>query len=134
MKKQSLNEQVSRIRQMMRMNEMFESDTVSRFMDAYGEELYNAVKKLRMVSPEMLDSLSEDEQVKLQQRMGNYDKNVLPSIEHMVNTKGVFKDDIVRLAIDNSDRFGTEPQFVIYAIDDFTDFFGIDIEEEDEID
>ena len=137
MKKQNLNEQLSRIKEMMGLNEMFDKpapgeSSYERFMDRYSVELHNAVKKLRQVTPDMLDSLSEEQMMKLEEVMNNYDENVQISIEHMVNNNEVFKDSIAKLAIENSDRMGTEPQMVIYAIDDYTAFFGIHDEEEDD--
>ena len=141
--KKSLNEQVSRIKDMMKklnesqFNEYFSKPApgeskYERFMDNYDVELRNAVRKLRKIK---VSDIEIDEKItkRLEQELVNYDENVLGMIEYWIDGY-VDEDEIAKFAIRNMNRFGTEPQMVIYAIDDFTAILGIyDEEEEDDI-
>lgn len=143
--KKNLNEQVDRIKDMMKkinesqFNEIFdkpndEDTSFERFKNSYHKELFDLKKSLNKITPEMIDNLSEDDIKRIEDAMSNYDKNVLSYIEHWVINPSDFSiRDIVSLAIQNSDRFGTEPKMVLYAIEDYLDFFGINpFEEEDD--
>ncbi len=146
--KKNLNEQVSRIKDMMKkinesqFDEIFDrpndDDTqYERFKNKYHEELWALKKSLQKVTPDMLESLSDEKQQELENVMNNYDEDVFSSIDHWVyNPKDFSVRDIVMLAIENSDRYGTEPQMVIYAMEDYLKFFGINpfVEDEDEDD
>lgn len=146
MKKQTLEEQVSRIKGMMKQinednfgslfNKPGKGESQSeRFKERNSEILYNLYKLLHKITPEVYDNLSDEKREELGSVMQNYDENVEQSIEHWIFSPNDFHiNDIVNLAIENSDRYGTEPQMVLYAIEDYLKVFGLRIEDEDEED
>ncbi len=106
-------------------------DTISGWED----ELETAVKKLKKVTPDMYRNLSDEENIKVSEVLRPYEENVYDYIMHWVESGDVASDDVAQLAYDNEEEFGTEPQFVIFAIDDFCEVFGIndyDVEDETE--
>ena len=107
----------------------------SSFVENYREELENAVKKLHKVTPEMYRNLSPEDNQRVTKELSHYDDNVYDYIMNWVETGDCSIDDIADLAIENEEEWGTEPQFVIYAIDDFCEIFGItdsDVEDDGE--
>jgi hypothetical protein len=129
MKKQTLEEQISRIKGMMKLNEWIKPNegdsSYDKFMDNYGEELRNAVKKLNKIDISMLENMDERTSHRLDREMSNYDENIMFRIEQWIQSENVDDYDIAKFAIDNMDRHGTEPQMILYAIDDYCACFGI---------
>jgi hypothetical protein len=127
MKKQTLQEQVSRIKGMMKpMNENWlgkpepGESIFERFMDNYSDELREVVYKLNKIKYSDLEALPENVWDSLvDDIMSTYDENVLDTIQHWIAVKYINEHEIARFAISNMDTFGTEPQMVIYAIEDF---------------
>jgi|LakMenEpi03Aug12_release.lakeMendotaPanAssembly.Ray.scaffolds.fasta_scaffold74537_4 hypothetical protein len=104
-------------------------DTISGWED----ELETAVKKLQKVTPEMYKNLSPEDNQRVSKVLSSYDDNVYDYIMDWVYSGDVTADDVAQLAYDNDEEFGTEPQFVIFAIDDFCEVFGIgDYDDENE--
>lgn len=104
-------------------------DTISGWED----ELETAVKKLQKVTPDMYNNLSPEDNQRVTEALRPYEDNVYDHIMHWMESGDVSADDVAQLAYDNEEEFGTEPQFVIFAIDDFCDVFGIsdsDVEDE----
>lgn len=106
-------------------------DTIS----GYEDELETAVKKLKKVTPDMYKNLSDEENMRVSKVLRPYEDNVYDYIMHWVESGDVDASDVAQLAHENEEEFGTEPQFVIFAIDDFCKVFGIndyDVEDQDE--
>lgn len=108
--------------------------TRTEFMLNYSDELKAAVGKIKKMSG-IIDNMSEEffeETVnKITKKMKTYDSNVDEKIDNWVNSPSgdVDEDEIVRFALDNYDRFGTEPQFVLFAIDDVYNIVNKDLNE-----
>jgi len=142
--KKNLNEEVSRIKNMMKqINEndfgsLFNKPAVGesqweRFKERHSGTLHNLYILLHKITPEVYDNLPDEKREELGSTMQNYDENVEQSIEHWIFSPNDFHiNDIVTLAIENSDRYGTEPQMVLYAIEDYLRVFGLRIEDEDD--
>jgi hypothetical protein len=66
--------------------------------------------------------------------MSHYDDNVYDFIIDQIGN--VDENEIVEFAENNEEEFGTESQFVIFAIDDFCSVLGIedDVEQDDDSD
>ncbi len=137
--KQPMNEQpsskniteVARIKNMMKKLNEGLSAGPDAFMMNYGEELSNAVMKLKKVSSNMLNSMSDEQQAQLAKKMGVYDDNVYDFIMDCVYGD-CDEDEIAEFATNNEEEFGTEPVYVLDAIDTFTSFLGVRDEEEEE--
>jgi hypothetical protein len=100
------------------------------FMTQYGKELNDAVRKVR----ELINYVPSDESWnKFDKIMQKYDKNVNKQIEHWFSTGHISSRDIASFAIDNMNRYGTEPQMVLFAIDDAARVLKADRSEEKEI-
>jgi len=91
------------------------------FLTSYGAELQTAVKKLKEIG-EVYDYKIENLGDDLDKAMDPYDKNVGEQIESWVGGN-VSIDEIAKFAIDNQDRYGTEPKMVLDAIDDYYTIF-----------
>ncbi len=147
MKKNILNEEVSRIKNMMRkmMNEQFDNDndfdnyedeeeeetSITRFIESYKKKLNQCINILYEIQKsEAFENLSEEEYNNLVKKMRIYDTNVLDRIEDMVTSDRISEIEIAELAKDNEYRYGTEGVFVLEAIKDLGEFFNIQIEDE----
>jgi hypothetical protein len=150
MKKNILNEEVSRIKNMMRkmMNEQFNNDddfdnneddddddeedtSITRFIESYEKELNQCINILYQIQKsESFENLSEEEYNNLVKKMRIYDTNVLDRIEDMVTSDRISEIEIAELAKDNEYRYGTDAVFVLEAIKDLGEFFNIQIEDE----
>ena len=87
------------------------------FTDNYISEIYIALRKLRKLK---IVEPTEEQYDELDSRLQNYDDNVIQTIEHWIMGY-VDKDEIAKFAIENLNRFGTEPKMILYAIDDYYD-------------
>ena len=119
-------------------------DEPTKFKHQYRDELRDAVNKLRKITPEMMDSLSEEKMMELEEIMRTYDDGVGDDIVEIVHSIGngrydndgyiiiSIEDDIIDIAYDRIASKGTDKNFIFDAIDDFVNFFGVDDGEEDE--
>lgn len=64
--------------------------------------------------------LTEQDDDKIQEKMQIYDKNVGDEIFDWIQNPDISADEIAKFALNNQDRWGTEPQFVLFAIEDCT--------------
>ncbi len=97
------------------------------FLSNYGSELRDLLRKLKKVD---LNSISEEQWDKVEDRLGVYDTNVSEAIQHWVSVP-VDVSDVAEFAIRNQDRWGTEPKQVLNAIEDFLQMVGPEEEEEE---
>jgi hypothetical protein len=87
------------------------------FIRRYGDDIETNLKELKKLAPKLKD-MPEEKLEALQKSVSKYDKNVFDGILHWAGRR-VEPDDIVRFALENERRYGTEPQFVVFAIEDF---------------
>ena len=116
------------------MNEYYNGDDT---LDGWEDETRSAVRKLSKVTIEHLNNMSDKQKSKMELEMSQYDENVYDFIMDQVDN--VDASAIVEFAKNNEEEFGTESQFVIFAIDDFCSVLGIeddgeDMEDEEPID
>ena len=116
------------------MNEYYNGDDT---LDGWEDETRSAVRKLSKVTIEHLNNMSDKQKSKMEFEMRHYDENVYDFIMDQVDN--VDASAIVEFAKNNEEEFGTESQFVIFAIDDFCSVLGIeddgeDMEDEEPID
>lgn len=85
------------------------------FIMNYSDELKDAVEKMKSI--QSVEIKDEEKLKELEQKaapiMAIYDKNV----ERFIFNGDASVDGIVRIGFDNQNRYGTEPQFIIDAID-----------------
>lgn len=91
------------------------------FRNNRANDLNDAVKKLKEIS-KIYDDKVETVSDKLEKLSGTYDEYVLDYIDGWSDGR-VSVDDIVRVAIENQDRNGTEPSAILLAIDDVYNIF-----------
>jgi len=102
-------------RKMKKLNETSYSD----FVDIYSIELHAAVRKLKQLRKLFKNQEPTDEQYdELEKSLIVYDKNVLSTIEHWCYSYTTV-NNIANFAIENMNRYGTEPQQILNAIDDY---------------
>ena len=93
------------------------------FLMNYGPEIKNALSQLRKMkenSELLYNSISEEEFEKV---FNVYDKNVGEYISGWLY-QGADSRAITDLALRNQDRYGTEPQMILQAIEDLYNLFG----------
>ena len=73
--------------------------------------------------------MSDNQKSEMESKMGHYDENVYDFIIDQIGN--VDRDGIVEFAKENEEEFGTESQFVIFAIDDFCSVLGIEDNDDD---
>lgn len=89
------------------------------FMMNYRNELKQDMINLKKLSGVYEQATDEDFE-RIDKKMGTYDDNVGIKIDLWINdVDDVTIDDIVNFAINNQNEFGTEPQFVLFAIEDY---------------
>jgi len=88
------------------------------FLTSHGNALKSAVKKMKEIQSAYDDKIEEvgDE---IEKAMEVYDDNVGPQIDSWTGDDNISTDKIAKFAIQNQDKFGTEPQMVLDAIDEF---------------
>ena len=139
MKNKTLNEQVSRIKNMMGLNESFgrpgEGESkYEQFLDTYDDEIRTVVSKLSKVKYSDLESIPEDEwEMTVNDVISTYGEKVIDVIQHWVATEYFDKHELGKFAIQHHDETGTEPQMVIFAIEDFLKGIGKWFDEDDDI-
>lgn len=70
----------------------------------------------------LYDSNIEKNAEEIENVMDKYDSNVGEQIDRWISGNSFERvniNDIVNFAINNQDRYGTEPKAIIYAIEDF---------------
>ena len=125
-------------------NDDEEYDVNSEFERRYIGELNDAVNKLRKITPEMIDSLSEEKMMELEEIMSTYDDGVGDDIIEIIYSIGngryekggymriSIEDDIIDIVYDRIDSKGTDKNYIFDAIDDFAKFFGVDDDSDEE--
>jgi len=93
----------------------------SDFFMNYSKEIKDAVEKMDKIKVAYNDfEIEEKDYPTIEKALQNYDDNV-PEVLDRWAYKGVDADEIAEFALNNQDRKGTEPQFVLFAIDDYYD-------------
>jgi hypothetical protein len=107
---------------------------INESLSGWGDETESAVRKLSKVTIEDFNNMSDEQKSEMEFKMSHYDDNVYDFIIDQIGN--VDMDDIVEFAENNEEEFGTESQFVIFAIDDFCSVLGIedDVEQDDDSD
>ena len=105
----------------------------SDFEDSYSMEINTALRQIREMTNHF-DNMGEDggpseEQYdELEGVLSPYDDNVMETIEHWLFNH-VDSNELIRFALDNQDRYGTEPKQLLYAIEDFHRVIMSDVQE-----
>jgi hypothetical protein len=99
----------------------------SDFLMNYGPEIKNALTKLRKIS-KIYNDITEEQFNRISHRMDKYDINVGEQIDNW-SYGDADADKIANFAISNQDRFGTEAQIILQAIDEYADVLNISINE-----
>lgn len=98
-----------------------EGTSYEDFLDTYYSEIMSVISKFSKIESwikryEISDSLYDE----IYDKLEVYDDNVISHLENWAQL-GVTEHEIVRLAISNQDRYGTEPKMIIDAMNDFYD-------------
>jgi len=101
---------------------------INESLSGWEDETKSAVRKLSKVTIEDFNNMSDEQKSEMEFKMSHYDDNVYDFIIDQIGN--VDMDDIVEFAENNEEEFGTESQFVIFAIDDFCSVLGIEDNEE----
>lgn len=105
-------------------NKIYEND---HFLRNYDEEIQRAIKQLIKLSE--VDDIDYD---KIEDKLSVYDTNVAEKIDRWIFDTPT-AEEISDFALRNQERWGTEPQMVLQAIEDYAQVCGIyDFNEEDE--
>lgn len=129
----------------LKLYEVFLNETsYTDFLTRRGKEIHDAINKLALISSAMKHTRGDEKPLeiddetynKIEDKLKVYDTNVLSKIDHWIALGGRTEaHDIANFAIENMNRWGTEPQMVLYAIDDYFDVvdnkYNISPEEED---
>ncbi len=106
------------------------------FLSKYGDEINESIKKLKILSG--IDEIDEETYKQIEEKLKVYDTNVPKQIMHWISLskhQRISADEIARFALENMNRWGTEMQMVLYAIDDYFDIvdrkYNISPEEEE---
>ena len=107
----------------MNKNRRINEGSYSDFLMSYGKELREAVKQLKDIK-KIIDTMDGDTYEEkffkdIEKKLKSYDNNVIDQIDHWVNIDYINADEIARFATENENEFGTEKQFVLFAINDF---------------
>ena len=92
------------------------------FLDNHTQELNQAVRQISDLNKKydvLTNGKNDDVFDKIEKALKNYDKNVFQQINHWISYGRVSTREILNFAFENENRFGTEMQNVLYAIDDF---------------
>lgn len=88
------------------------------FLTSHGNDLRKAVKQIKEIAA-VYDDQIESKAVDIDKAMLVYDENVDKQIERWILDSNISTDKIAKFAIENQDKYGTEPWMVLDAIDDF---------------
>jgi hypothetical protein len=97
----------------------------------FRDELRDAENKLRKITPEMLNSLSEEKMMELEEMIKFYHSGLLDdivSIVYGIRDRRYENDGYYRISIDEDiiDIMDDHGEVIFDAIDDFAKFFGVD--------
>jgi len=106
------------------------------FLMNYSNELRQAIKLLPLIG-EALNTATDEQFDRAEQEMSKYDTNVDQTIQHwatlMVHSpRAIGTQEIANFAIRNQDQYGTEPQMVLFAINDMARALGVNTFSDDE--
>lgn len=96
------------------------------FLDNYHDELKEAIVKLSALG-KVYDEIDEKIGEEIEKKLSVYDKNVSKRIMDWIVAsvhRPIRKNDIADFALDNMNKYGTEMQMVLNAIDDYYDVVG----------
>ena len=110
-----------KIKQFIQIKESSYSD----FLMHYEEEIENSIKFLIK-----LENVEDCDTEKLEKKFSVYDTNVVSKIEDWIYNTPT-KQEIAEFALKNQDRWGTEPQMGLYAIEDYASTCGIYLNEDE---
>lgn len=109
----------------MNLNRRINEGSYTDFLINYGKTINECIFMLKKMN-KMFDKVSDSEifdfnnfskHIKIV--MKTYDDNVSEMIDHWINTSSdIDADDIAKFAIENQNTYGTEPQMILYAIND----------------
>ena len=88
------------------------------FLTSHGNALQKAVKQMKEIAA-VYDDKIEDKADEVEKAMSTYDDNVGQQLDSWTGDSNISTDKIAKFAIDNQDKYGTEPKMVLDAIDDF---------------
>ena len=109
---------------MERYQRIFKENSYNDFLTGYGKKIKNAISLLHKMKGAYL-KLGDEELENLDNRvLNNYDKNLPKAIDHWVNHTPS-SHDIATFAISNVNRYGTEPQMVLQAVEDVANFLKV---------
>lgn len=100
---------------------------INESLSGWKDETESAVRKLSKVTIEDFNNMSDKQKSEMEFKMSHYDDNVYDFIIDQIGN--VDENEIVEFAENNEEEFGTESQFVIFAIDDFCSVLGIEDED-----
>ena len=103
----------------------------------FRDELRDAENKLRKITPEMLNSLSEEKMMELEEMIKFYHSGLLDdivSIVYGIRDRRYENDGYYRISIDEDiiDIMDDHGEVIFDAIDDFAKFFGVDDDSDEE--
>lgn len=113
------------------------------FLSRRGKEIHDAINKLSLISSHMKHTKGDEKPLeidaetekKIEDRLKVYDENVSRKIFHWISLGRIDAHDLAQFAIENMNRYGTEPEMIIQAIEDFYDIldrkFNLTPEEEE---
>lgn len=88
------------------------------FLTSHGNALQSAVKKMKEIAA-VYDEKIEGKADEVDKAMEIYDENVGRQLDSWTGDSNISTDKIAKFAIENQDKYGTEPRMVLDAIDDF---------------
>lgn len=91
------------------------------FLTSHGNDIRSAVKKMQEIAKiynDKVESIGD----KLDKVLEPYDENVGSQIDSWASGD-ISADKIAKFAIENQDKYGTEPKMVLDAIDDYYNIF-----------
>ena len=109
----------------------------------FRDELRDAENKLRKITPEMLNSLSEEKMMELEEIINFYYSGLLDdivSIVYGIHDRRYENDGYMRISIEEDiidimdEMNGMNGTIIFDAIDDFAKFFGVDDDSDEEYD
>jgi len=124
-----------------RFNQINESSH-NEFLNHYSDDIQKSIILLVKLKNFFIEAEHNDENItdelgelgeKIENRLSVYDKNVPSKIDEWIYDTPT-PDEIVEFAIRNQYKWGTEPQMVLYAIEDYATECGIYPDDEDDID
>ena len=97
------------------------------FLTHYGKEIENSIEILKKLKEHQDDI----DYANVENKLSVYDENVSSEIDRWIDETPT-PDEIVQFAIMNQDRWGTEPQMILYAIEDYAVACGIYLQDDEE--